>query len=132
VAARTLLLLSCILVGCPNPPERECVSVNVACAPANDATYEGLYTLTFAPRCAKSGVSCHASTGRQGGIDFQDRDAAYDALLGKSVVAGDPGCSELVRRIQATDGNVRMPPGESIPQAEQCAIVKWIADGAKR
>jgi hypothetical protein len=118
--------------GCPSPEPRECVTVDVACAPANDATYDALFTQTFERSCTLSGVSCHASTGKQGGIDFQNREAAYDALLGRSVVPNDPGCSELVRRITATDSNIRMPPGRALTPQEQCAIVKWIAAGAKR
>lgn len=133
MTARALLLLSStFFAGCPASESRECVAVDLACAPANDATYDALYTQTFQPSCARSGVSCHASTGRQGGIDFDDPNASYDALLSRHVAPGDPACSELVRRITSTDGNVRMPPGRSLAPEEQCAIVKWIAEGAKR
>lgn len=129
------LLLTGLLAGCPSSEEpRECVQVDVdlACAPADDATFDALYTQTLQGSCARSGVSCHAATGRQGGIDFSDPDVAYDDLLARAVYPSRPECSDLVRRVRSTDGNVRMPPAISLKPEEQCAIVKWIAGGAQR
>ena len=48
------------------------------------------------------------------------------------VAAGDPDCSGIVVRVTAADPNVRMPPGRALAAEEQCAIARWIADGAKR
>jgi hypothetical protein len=122
--------------GCSNssPPEPICLDagVDTTCTPAYEPSYDTLYDKTFKPSCAASGVSCHASTGRQGGIDFDDREAAYKALSQNMIRAGQPECSVLVHRVIATDGKVRMPPGRSLPAGEQCAIIKWIAEGAKR
>lgn len=106
--------------------------VGDGCTPAYEPTYANVFSRTFQPSCGKSGVSCHANEGRQGGISFEDEGDAYGAIVGKSVRAGDPACSELVARITSTDGMVRMPPGASLPVGEQCAVVRWIAAGAKR
>ena len=105
-----------------------------SCTPLYEPSYENVFARTLKPTCAKSGVSCHASTGRQGGLAFDDADEAYGMLLDgtHAVRAGDPSCSPLVGRIVATDGKVRMPPGRSLEAMEQCSIIQWIANGAKR
>lgn len=105
-----------------------------SCTPLYEPSYENVFANTLKPTCAKSGVSCHASTGRQGGLAFEDADESYRMLLEstQAVRAGDPSCSPLVGRIAATDGKVRMPPGRSLEATEQCSIIQWIANGAKR
>jgi hypothetical protein len=124
------------LTACSDPPAAPapvCLDAGVdpSCTPAYEPTYDALYTNTFQPSCASRGVSCHASTGKQGGVDFGDREAGYTGLKSK-VRAGEPECSVLVHRVLATSGMVRMPPGRSLDPGEQCAIIKWIADGAQR
>lgn len=132
VASLSLLLL----VACSSdPPAEQCVPVTVdpACTPAYDPTFEQVWTKTFQPSCAKGGSICHASTGKQGGIDFSNIDVAFQNLGARGVVKpGDPACSKIVGRITSTDGARRMPPGANIPAGEQCAIERWIANGAKR
>lgn len=120
-------------------PGRDCVPVapekaSAACTPLYEPSYANVFAQTLQPTCAKSGVSCHASSGKQGGVAFDDADVAYTQLLEttQAVRAGDPACSAIVARVVATDGNVRMPPGRSIDPGEQCAIIQWIANGAKR
>jgi hypothetical protein len=124
-----------LAVGCSDPaPAPVCIDsgVDPACAPPYEPTWDALFANTLQPSCAKSGVSCHASTGRQGGINFDDREAAYAALLRRDVRAGEPECSPMVHRLVSTDGKFRMPPGANIDPAAQCAVVRWIAAGAKR
>ncbi len=126
--------------GCSDPapaasdPEPVCVDagVDTSCTPPYEPTFDALYTNTFQRSCAASGVSCHASTGKQGGVDFGDPDAAYAALTKTKVRAGQPECSVLVQRVIATDGKVRMPPGRALTSGEQCAIIQWVAQGAHR
>jgi hypothetical protein len=72
-----------------------------------------------------------------GGLILEDPDESYARLLGEldgraRVVAGDPECSLLVRRLRAASRSLRMPPGPTpLPDAEICTIVRWIADGAE-
>lgn len=108
------------------------VSVDLGCTPAYEPTYDAIYATTFRGSCARGNVTCHAATGKQGGLDFSEAEAAYRQLLGRAVVAGQPGCSDLVRRLASTDGNVRMPPAVSLSAGEQCAVVQWIERGAPR
>jgi hypothetical protein len=126
------------LIGCsqssPADPPPVCLDAGVDpnCVPAYEPTYDAVFTNTLRPSCAKSGVSCHAVTGKQGDLDFSDAEASFAGLSHGKVSAGKPECSILVHRVIATDGKVRMPPGQSLPAGEQCAIIKWIADGAQR
>lgn len=107
---------------------------SASCTPSYEPSYENVFAKTLKPTCAKSGVSCHASTGHQGNLAFEDADEAYELMLDKTQVVrpGDAACSPIVARLVATDGTVRMPPGRSIDAAEQCAVIQWIANGAKR
>ncbi|HVH41134.1 MAG TPA: c-type cytochrome domain-containing protein [Labilithrix sp.] len=105
--------------------------VDRECTPSYEPTWDALYANTFQRSCAASGISCHAATGRQGGVDFSNSDTAYANVQSK-VRPGQPECSILVHRVLATDGKVRMPPGRSLPAGEQCAIVQWVANGARR
>lgn len=123
----------------PATTPRACANVPPAesspnCTPLYEPSYDNVFAKTLKPTCAKSGVSCHASTGRQGGLAFEDADESYKLLLEttQAVRAGDPSCSAIVGRIVATSGTVRMPPGRSLEAAEQCSVIQWIANGAKR
>ncbi len=126
--------------GCGESDKGEvCVPVdagaaNVPCTPLYEPSFDQVFARTLQPTCAKSGVSCHSTRGRQGGLAFDDADEAYRMMLDetRTVRAGDPSCSSLVGRIVATTGDVRMPPGRSLDIGEQCAIVQWIANGARR
>jgi hypothetical protein len=148
LAAPWLLALGAVasassVVACGDDPApasvRACADVAAAkaspsCTPLYEPTYANVFDKTLKPTCAKSGVSCHASTGRQGGLAFDDADESHKLLLEttQAVRAGDPACSALVGRIVASDGKVRMPPGRSLEPSEQCSVIQWIASGAKR
>lgn len=130
-SATIIALASCS--GDDEPPKSSCVQVDTSCAPLYEPTYEQVFARTLKPSCALSGVSCHASTGAQGGLVFEDPAEAHQRLLDSGrVKPGDPACSELVRRLASTEPMVRMPPGRPLDAAEQCAIVRWIANGAAR
>jgi hypothetical protein len=135
---------SLLLLACPNgsdPPIEDapfCVDASAvpeagACEASVEPTYEALYANTFQPTCAKSGSSCHSSVGKQGGIDFSDKEKAFAALSQNNVARPrEPECSKIVQRVIATDGRIRMPPGANIPAGEQCAITQWVQNGAQR
>lgn len=126
------------LAACPKDTAEDpvvCVeagSLSGACTPAYEPTYDNLYANTFQPTCAKSGFSCHSPEGHQGDLNFFDKEAVYGQLMKRAVQPGNPECSSLAQRVVSTDGFQRMPPGKSIPEGEQCAILSWIQAGAKR
>lgn len=131
-----LLLATVALVACPKNEEDPVVCLEAgslpACTPAYEPTYDNLYANTFQPSCAKSGFSCHSPDGHQGGLDFFDKEAVFGQLLDRAVKPGNPECSVLVQNVVSVDPFVRMPPGKSIPEGEQCAIIEWVRNGAKR
>ncbi|MCA9269679.1 MAG: DUF1549 domain-containing protein, partial [Planctomycetales bacterium] len=52
----------------------------------------------------------------------------------RAVVPGDTGASELLRRVNSTDDDQRMPPadfGKRLNARQIAMLEKWIADGAK-
>lgn len=139
LASSLLLVAACGDDSGPAAPALVCANVapdrsSPSCTPLYEPSYDDVFAKTLKPTCAKSGVSCHASTGRQGGLAFEDPDEAYRMLVDSTHVVrpGDPSCSPIVARIVATDGKVRMPPGRSLEATEQCSIIQWIASGAKR
>lgn len=117
-----------------HPARRECAPAPPApaCAPAYEPTFTNVFERTLKPSCGRGGAACHTATGRQGGLVFENVDEAYEGLQAGPVAAGDPDCSGIVVRVTAADPNVRMPPGRALAAEEQCAIARWIADGAKR
>lgn len=131
-------LLAASAIGCSAPasarPEPVCLDagVDTSCAPAYDPTYDAIYTNTLQRSCVSTGVSCHTSAGKQGGLDFSDPEAAFTALKERMGNARAPECSVVVQRVTATDPKVRMPPGRALTAGEQCAIVQWVAHGAHR
>jgi len=132
-----LLFGVAVALGC-GEPALPCVEhLDLACAPLYSPTYDEIFTRTLHPTCAQAGGSCHAAAGAQGGLVFEDADTAYALLLGQMgerarVVPGDTSCSVLVERLSSTDKTVVMPPGGALPDAERCAVIQWIKQGAKR
>src|SRR5690348_6224963 len=59
-------------------------SVDTACAPLYTPTFDQIFARTLQPTCAQAGASCHASAGGMGGLVFEDADAAYALLLGRT------------------------------------------------
>lgn len=131
--ASSFFFFSC---GTSEPQGRACSpsEANASCTPLYDPTFDQVWEKTLKPTCAASGASCHSSRGRQGGLAFEDKEESYTLITRENgpIVAGDPKCSEVVARIMATSGKVRMPPGRSLDVGEQCSIIQWIANGAKR
>lgn len=121
-----------LLLACGDDPAPAGACVVASCDAGGTPTYDAIYASTFQPSCAKSGVSCHGESGKQGGSDFDGKEQAFAALRGRSVVAAQPQCSDLVAKLVATDGNVQMPPGRSLTAGEQCAVIRWIEAGAPR
>jgi len=87
---------------------------------------------------AENCFACHGPdpAARKAGFRLDVRDSATrpakDGLV--PVVPGDPGNSELVRRIRAADVSDRMPPAETkktLAESEKALLERWIAEGAE-
>ena len=79
---------------------------------------------------------CHGpdENTREAGLRLDLKDAVLNPADGDPVVVpGTPESSEIVRRIFASDPEVRMPPAESkrsLAPEEKDRIRRWIAEGA--
>lgn len=88
------------------------------------------------PILAANCLECHGPDRNKGGISFE---ASASALaVGDSgehaVVPGDPGESEIIRRVTSDDRQERMPPpknAEPLSEAEVAVLRRWIEEGAE-
>jgi len=115
-----------------------CLAVPVALAGvAVVAAAEPTFTRDVLPILAANCLACHGfdADGREAGLRLDTRDGAT-ALLDsgrRAIVPGDPTSSELVRRIDDADPDVRMPPpdsGRSLSAADRAILRDWITAGA--
>ncbi|MGZ3347264.1 MAG: DUF1549 domain-containing protein, partial [Caulobacteraceae bacterium] len=82
--------------------------------------------------------SCHGQGTQKAGLRLDIQKAAYDPIPEdknkRAIVPGNPGRSELFKRITSSDADYRMPPKDSHKtlSARDIAIVeKWIKQGAR-
>ncbi|GMV12860.1 MAG: hypothetical protein HS104_08960 [Polyangiaceae bacterium] len=125
-----------VLVGCSEDadPRPACLGdLPATCAPLYAPEFDQIYAQTLSKKCATSGGSCHGPAGDKGGLTFADADGSFAELTSEGrIVPGDPACSELVVRLDATGHAWSMPPGKPLSSGERCAIRTWIAQGAER
>ena len=74
---------------------------------------------------------CHGTGLAQSGLRLNSRDAALQGgTRGPAIVAGNASASRVVQAIRRM-GDLTMPPGPKLPDAEIDVIERWIAAGAK-
>jgi hypothetical protein len=86
------------------------------------------------PILNKRCISCHGGVKRNAEFSLLFRNEALDtAESGKlAIIPGDPGHSELIRRINSNDPEVRMPyKEEPLSKAEIDILTQWIKEGAE-
>ncbi len=94
------------------------------CAQAPDASTRAVAVME--QRC----FGCHGANSAQSGLRLDSRDAALNGgSRGPAVIAGKAADSLIVQAIRHT-GDVSMPPGPKLPDAEIATIENWIASGA--
>jgi hypothetical protein len=133
-----MLILWILGGGCSSPVSDETGCLNplpLDCAPLYEPTFENVFVHTFSG-CSVGGSSCHSEQGAKAGLILSDKATAYSLLTAPSdtvprVLPGDPECSLLIQRLEASDTAMLMPPG-TIPlsEPERCAIAQWIRQGA--
>ena len=89
------------------------------------------------PILSQNCFSCHGRATQKGGVRLDTEQAAYAEIAEdkghRALVPGNPGKSELFRRITTTDSELKMPPKEAHKtlSAREVAIVeRWIKQGA--
>jgi hypothetical protein len=90
------------------------------------------------PILSQNCFSCHGRATQKGGVRLDTEQAAYAEISEDkghhALVPGNPGKSELFRRITTTDTELRMPPKEAhktLSAREVAIIERWIKQGAK-
>lgn len=86
------------------------------------------------PILAEHCLKCHGPETSEAGLDLSRRVTATGLLESgvRAIVEGAPDQSELLRRVQASDADVRMPPPDHAPlkRIEVERLRRWIAEGA--
>lgn len=86
------------------------------------------------PILNKKCIACHGGVRQQGGFSLLFREEALaKTKSGKyAIVPGNPGKSELIKRITNTDPEERMPyKHEPLSESEIIILKKWIKQGAE-
>src|SRR5665213_4245917 len=85
------------------------------------------------PILSQNCFSCHGRATQKGGVRLDIESAAYGDIPEdkghRAIVPGNPGKSELFRRISSNDSELRMPPKEShktLSAHEVAVIQRWI------
>jgi len=111
-----------------------CVTVDPACTPQlYQPTFDNVYTMTMTTNCGTGRNSCHSESGVSG-MSFATEDTAYTNLISRGyVVPSDPGCSEMIVRVESIGASYQMPQGpasSALGAGDRCSLVRWIAAGA--
>ncbi len=122
--ARAVCLLACWTVALLAAPPKATTSID--------------YNRQIRPIFSENCYACHGpdENKRMAGLRLDHKESALAKLpSGKSaIVPGDPSRSELIARIAAESGALRMPPaftGKSLTEEETDLIREWISQGAK-
>jgi hypothetical protein len=92
------------------------------------------YNTEVKPLFNKKCISCHGGVKKESGFSLLFRSEALgETESGKpAIIPGDPGNSELIRRITADDPEDRMPYKHDPLSAKEISMLKqWIKEGAK-
>ena len=104
---------------------------------AHGAPYPVDYDRQILPILSDNCYKCHGpdEQARKAHLRLDTKEGAFRTRDGKTVIApGNPGGSELIRRISSTDPDVKMPPAKSGRKLtpEQIVLIRtWVEQGAK-
>jgi cytochrome c553 len=89
------------------------------------------------PILSQNCFSCHGQATQKAGLRLDLQKSAFDPIpedrSKRAIVPGNPGRSELYKRISSTDAKYRMPPKEAhktLSARDVAVIERWIAQGA--
>lgn len=95
----------------------------------------GIYEARIVPILSTYCYSCHGATRSRGGLSLHTAEDLWKGgKSGAVIVAGDPGASELIRRLRLPlEHDEHMPPKERRQPTEEqiLEIEAWIAAGAR-
>jgi hypothetical protein len=90
------------------------------------------------PILSQNCFACHGNHVQKAGLRLDVAEAAYgkipDDPSRRAIVRGNPGSSELIRRITSDDVDYRMPPKEThktLSERDVAILMRWIKQGAE-
>ncbi|MEI7698589.1 MAG: PSD1 and planctomycete cytochrome C domain-containing protein [Planctomycetia bacterium] len=89
------------------------------------------------PILSDSCFQCHGpdEAKRQGGLRLDRSEAAFKGgESGPAIVPGNPDASEILKRIQTSDPDLKMPPaasGKTVSPEQLATLGQWIREGAE-
>ncbi len=89
------------------------------------------------PILSDSCFQCHGpdEAKRQGGLRLDRSEAAFKGgESGPAIVPGSPDASEILKRIQTSDPDLKMPPaasGKTVSPEQLATLSQWIREGAE-
>src|SRR5262249_22202339 len=103
-----------------------CAALAVSVLSAHDASLASRAVSLLEQRC----LVCHGAALAQSGLRLNSRDNALQGgVRGPAIVAANASQSRVVQAIRRT-GELSMPPGPKLAEAEIATIERWIAEGA--
>ena len=93
------------------------------------------YDRQIRPLLSNNCISCHGPGKQEAGLRLDGLEGSQRMLDSgsRAIVPGDPGTSELIRRISSTDPDVVMPPPHSnkiLKERQKDLLRQWISQGA--
>ena len=101
---------------------------------ANQSSDDIDFNADIRPILNKKCITCHGGVKRSGGFSLLFRTEALSPNESghPAIVPGDAAASEMLKRINHSDPEERMPPeSPPLPQEEIDLLTKWIEQGAK-
>lgn len=116
-----------------------------SCGDSSDLPATVEYNRDVRPILSNRCFACHGpdSNARKAGLRLDVRESAVanrDGYDRPAIVPGNPGRSELIRRVQADDPEERMPPpksnqagyeGRRLSDRETAVLTRWVKQGAE-
>lgn len=101
-------------------------SLSAQAKDAGDAFFEKSVRPLLVAKCN----GCHGGAAPAGGLSLLSREAVLKGgSRGPAAVVGKPAESLLVRVVRHAEGNLKMPPGPKLADAEIAALAQWVESG---